>query len=363
MKKILYALLSVILAFSSFFLFACQREDEGMTFQRSFYSAPQSLAWEFNSPTISTPAHIVCTNQAVITDTIANSYSLNLEIWFNNDSTYSLSQFSFSSFLLYSLNDVVAPSGFNYPFFYSDGTFTRDYVTFATVSSSAPVNSWTIGAFSLSGNYLPAIGRVSNMANVASVTSWRELFIFDHYSIRFLTAPSWYSTSISFTYMVVDYYLRSGAQIYDAFSFGFAVNSTTLTPSLQNQFVGTFYTQDAFDYWRQYTDGVVSSTGDAYYNQGYSQGETDGYNSGYAEGMTAGDANGYRRGYDSGYLAGAAQGNDYSFTGLFSSMFDSMINTFDSIFNFEFMGLDLRNLLLTILGISIIMSILRFVVK
>lgn len=96
---------------------------------------------------------------------------------------------------------------------------------------------------------------------------------------------------------------------------------------------------------------------------GYKNGEQVGYDSGYAEG----DSVGYNRGYDAGYNIGNADGftdgvasaNEYSFAGLLGAVFDVPVQTFQGLFNFEILGINLSGFLLALLTLMIILAITK----
>lgn len=89
------------------------------------------------------------------------------------------------------------------------------------------------------------------------------------------------------------------------------------------------------------SNGIVDY--DAYYQNGYS--------SGYA----AGNSYGYNIGYDAGVNSTEA----FNFFRLFSSVFDAMINSFQGMFNFDILGVNLAGFLLSLLTLSIVVFVVR----
>lgn len=98
---------------------------------------------------------------------------------------------------------------------------------------------------------------------------------------------------------------------------------------------------------------------DASYQSGYSKGYIQGYNEGDAEG----NADGYSRGYDDGYYVGKTDGitesNDYSFLGLFGAIADTPVMMIRSLFNFDFFGVNLLTIVLSLFTGIILFYLLR----
>lgn len=111
------------------------------------------------------------------------------------------------------------------------------------------------------------------------------------------------------------------------------------------------------DYQLGYQDGLIV---------GRNQGSQASYDRGYADG----DANGYDRGYDIGYGQGESYGfnqgvahaNEYTFTGLLGAVFDVPVQTFQSLFNFEILGVDIGNFLLGLLTVLVILAVVKLIV-
>lgn len=117
----------------------------------------------------------------------------------------------------------------------------------------------------------------------------------------------------------------------------------------------TYYTNiyDNNEYSEGYTTG---------FELGQSQGYTQGLNVGTQDGYTQGFSVGRSQGYDTGFNAGVASRTDYSFASLFTSMADTFVNAFNNLFSFSVFGIDIKAFILSMLSLSIVFIVLRFVV-
>ena len=95
-----------------------------------------------------------------------------------------------------------------------------------------------------------------------------------------------------------------------------------------------------------------------------------GYTEGYAKGATDNDDQQYQYGYTvgkkDGFLAGKEEGlqitNTGSWTNLFTAVAEAPINTFQSLFNFEILGLDMRVAFGAIMSICVLLIIIKKVI-
>lgn len=93
-----------------------------------------------------------------------------------------------------------------------------------------------------------------------------------------------------------------------------------------------------------------------------------GYDNGYDSGLVAGSNEGYSNGYDVGYNSGFSDGfndgilnaNDYTFLGLIGATIDAPINAFTSFFDFELLGVNLKDFFFAILTFALVIVIVRF---
>lgn len=99
------------------------------------------------------------------------------------------------------------------------------------------------------------------------------------------------------------------------------------------------------------------------YNLGYSQGKDEGYIQGYNEGDAEGSADGYTIGYDNGYQVGFDTGaqstHEYSFINLFSAVADTPVLMIRSLFDFDFFGVNLLTVVLSLFTGLILFYLLR----
>ena len=96
------------------------------------------------------------------------------------------------------------------------------------------------------------------------------------------------------------------------------------------------------------------------YNQGYK----DGYEVGKDDGFDSGFDDGKKEGIDIGYRDGYRDGEESDFTTngfktLIGSIFNYPINMIRSIFNFEFMGINIYSIIVFIMSIGIVIFVIR----
>ena len=92
-----------------------------------------------------------------------------------------------------------------------------------------------------------------------------------------------------------------------------------------------------------------------------------GYTAGYTAGMTTDTSeaysNGETKGYAEGFTAGKAEGLNISKNGdwknLISAVVEAPINTFQSLFNFEILGMDMRVAFGSIIALCIVLIIVK----
>lgn len=100
-----------------------------------------------------------------------------------------------------------------------------------------------------------------------------------------------------------------------------------------------------------------------YYNQGYQTGKLDGFNNGYSVGESEGYNNGYNSGYNIGFNTGYSEGsedsNQYTFLNLVSSTIDAPLTYFQSLFNFELLGVNLQGFLMALFTLCVIVTIVK----
>ena len=128
---------------------------------------------------------------------------------------------------------------------------------------------------------------------------------------------------------------------------------------------GGYIDQDtlALDYRIYYLNNPSNYTDNEMYNYGYSGGYNSGYDTGYSDGKNNGYSDGYNVGqnvgYNIGYNNGVSESNDYTFLGLVSACIDAPITYFNSLFNFELLGVNLSSFLTALFTICVIVTIVK----
>lgn len=101
-------------------------------------------------------------------------------------------------------------------------------------------------------------------------------------------------------------------------------------------------------------------------SESYGDGYADGYASGYLDGEGVGYINGgnaiYKEAFNKGKAEGLSLSEDGSWRSLMLSVVEAPINTFQSLFNFEVLGLDMRAAFGSILAVCVVLLILKKVI-
>lgn len=108
-----------------------------------------------------------------------------------------------------------------------------------------------------------------------------------------------------------------------------------------------------------YFSNSLNLDDNSFYNQGYSDGYNNGisdnqiniYNDGYKAGNTVG--------YGSGYNAGVESANKYTFLSLIGAVVDAPVKAFTSLFDFEFLGFNLKSFFASILTLSLLIWVIK----
>lgn len=93
------------------------------------------------------------------------------------------------------------------------------------------------------------------------------------------------------------------------------------------------------------------------YSQGFNDGSSVGYDTGYSDGRTVG----FNVGKQTGISLGIEQANSYSFTSLLGAVIDVPVNAFTSVFNFNILGVNMKDFLAGLLTICVVIVVIRFV--
>lgn len=107
-------------------------------------------------------------------------------------------------------------------------------------------------------------------------------------------------------------------------------------------------------------DGTVIVQSGQYRN-GYANGYNDGEFAGFSDGVKFGKKDGYEAGYNEGYLYGMKVSDNGGFFGLLTAVVDAPIQAFSSLLNFEIMGVNMKNFVLSILTFALFVVVLRWV--
>lgn len=104
---------------------------------------------------------------------------------------------------------------------------------------------------------------------------------------------------------------------------------------------------------------ISTSENSVIYNDGY----TDGYTTGNREGREDGYTDGREQGYKSGFAAGKTEGLEIAKNGDFHQLMLAVaevpVNTFQSLFNFEILGMDMRVLFGSLLSLCLLAIIIH----
>lgn len=107
-------------------------------------------------------------------------------------------------------------------------------------------------------------------------------------------------------------------------------------------------------------DGTVIVQSGQYRN-GYANGYNDGETAGFSDGVKVGKKDGYEAGYNEGYSYGMKVSDNGGFFGLLTAVVDAPIQAFSSLLNFEIMGVNMKNFVLSILTLALFVAVFRWV--
>lgn len=142
------------------------------------------------------------------------------------------------------------------------------------------------------------------------------------------------------------------------FSSGFRFN--ILIPTTYNS--RNSYSYYPYSYFQTRTYNIPNTT-TSDYNNGYNYGYTEGYNkgnqSGYEDGYDEGYGVGNNIGFNNGYTEGVDSANDYTFLSLISATIDAPVSYFQSLFNFELLGVNLQGFLTGLFTLCVIVTIFK----
>lgn len=111
-----------------------------------------------------------------------------------------------------------------------------------------------------------------------------------------------------------------------------------------------------------FTLGIVANPNQDAYLQGLRTGSTMGFGNAFDEGRNEGLVEGYERGFYDGKAEGLQISETGDWRSLITAVAEAPINTFQSLFNFEILGLDMRAAFGSILALCVLLIIVKVVV-
>jgi hypothetical protein len=200
-----------------------------------------------------------------------------------------------------------------------------------------------------SPNFTANIVKIVIDSYIIDTTSYNEL-----YPSQPIYTDGIYNNNIAFN--TVTYYDNNGYTL--KFEIPAPTNAILGDPDIPNHIIkqGFVLLQNR----TYYTDNYLGS--DVAFNDGlefgYSQGKTEGIEQGRQEGYD----NGFRVGKAEGYNEGVNDSNTYTFSSLLTSVIDVPLNAFRSLFNFEFLGINLTSFFLSLFTVALILVVVRMII-
>lgn len=118
--------------------------------------------------------------------------------------------------------------------------------------------------------------------------------------------------------------------------------------------VDGFYSSDYITFNMFISDDSYSYTKG--YDTGYSEGYSDGHDVGYDESFDRGQAYGYQQGYNAGANSNLETNGMKT---LFNSILSFPVNMIKSVFNFEFMGINIASVIMFVISIGIVAFVIK----
>lgn len=254
---------------------------------------------------------------------------------------------------------------FSAKYYDSNGTLVRDYVPVVRIADQQ------IGLFDKvenkfysnqgSSSFKCSGGVGSLDVNFSGYIHASTFWYNDNVLICFLNFTALSDMSFDNTWYAYPYNIQTG-QVYatrvglfnDHQSFYFTYAGNVCSDDWST--LGLCLTDNNTMYFIDSTEHYFETLG---YNNGYDNGVTngskDGYNTGYDDGYKKGNLTGYSVGYDKG----VNDAGNYTFTGLLSAVIDTPIKYFQSLFNFEFLGINLSAFLTGLFTLCVIVTIVK----
>lgn len=94
----------------------------------------------------------------------------------------------------------------------------------------------------------------------------------------------------------------------------------------------------------------------------FQNGFSAGYNEGLVDGFDPGFVSGKKYGYQDGYAAGVADSNQSGFASLLFAVVDTPVKAFSSLLDFDILGVNMKNFVLSVLTLAFFISVLRWII-
>lgn len=225
--------------------------------------------------------------------------------------------------------------------YFSNSAFSQNIF----LDSGTGYNGFTRFAFSLTGgNY-----DFTNPSSTSPTLIMKSLEIGNYSDFNngaFNTSPI-LNTTYAFTYCNIVSYVDTNDYRYTFY----IPNWSTAT--------GSEFAKSNYYNYRKYFMATPQLDNQEAYNQGFIDGNAQGFDTGYNDGYREGSSVGYDNGFENGKIEGAIESNNYSFFGLISAIIDAPVKILTSLFNFEFLGVNLWAFFTSILTISLVIFVIR----
>lgn len=244
---------------------------------------------------------------------------------------------NFNDFL--SFNFTFSPSGLNFK--YASSGYATSGVT-ATIFSDAPVG-FVVGDWA---------SRWFVTENSPSSARYFVLYV--------------YQNSASFNNNIQYIRLQRASTIagqYKGTQMFFYDNNDNYVEIQVPIYTGNSYTANYFNFVTDrtiYLNDLSTLTDNQYYQLGRQDGLTENQSNIFDDGYNQAIDDNKQNWIDYGVQQGIAQANDYTFLSLIGATIDAPISAFTSFFDFELLGVNLKNFFFAILTFALVIVIIRF---
>lgn len=161
--------------------------------------------------------------------------------------------------------------------------------------------------------------------------------------------------STSFEYVAV----LTSSSTGESYTFEVPYGSHTLTCDTSSKYYDTiivspFYSPDYISLKMFISEDSYSYSNG--YNNGYNEGYTDGYSQESADSFANGESYGYQRGYNDGSTSNLETNGMKT---LFNSILSFPVNMIKSVFNFEFMGINVASVIMFVISVGIVAFVIK----